>query len=330
MAEREDQPPPLPVGLSAEEADRLSERFRPSWEASGESGQAPLAPTTPAEPRKAVKQTLVGGISPVPRQPPLTAAEAVDAKRTGHSRPPQQTLVGIQPVSTPPPLSKAPTSSPVTAGGSPDGPTGIAKIYIPKDDPSGPAVMLTEEVQQAEAAANAEIEARRRGESSRHMQTVVNIKAPDLPGPEPLRPKRKSGFLQLLLGVGAGVLVVAAVFKLTTKESEPTPASANPAPAATVEQPAPTASEPASSSDGPVVTPVAPSESPRPVVLPAETARTDALDRATGAGETVSRRAPSKPAAPATKKAAPKPSKPSTASSPPASKGGVIVRDSPF
>jgi hypothetical protein len=217
----------------------------------------------------------------------------------------------------------------VTAGGSPDGPSGIAKVYKPKDE-AAPPVVLTEELQKAEAAANAEIEARRRSQSSqRHMQTVMNIKAPDFP--DSPRPKRRSGVWQLLLGVAAGVAVVAAVFKLTTKDESPAQS-----PTLTPAESAAAAPLPAAAEE-PKVTPVAPAEevSSRPVVLPAETATGDIVQPAAESRSPAPRRTSSKTAsaAPAPKKAAPKPSKPAakeTTSSPPASKGGVIVRDNPF
>ncbi|HVJ16763.1 MAG TPA: hypothetical protein VM686_15085 [Polyangiaceae bacterium] len=330
MADREDQPPDptgsTAVGLSPDEADRLSEKFHPSWEA---SSAKPVAPTaTPAEPRKAAKHTLIGGISPFDAEPPAApTAEPAKAEMTKKesARPPkQQTLIGIAPSSEPPPLpvEKARGSSPVTAGGSPDGPSGIAKLYKPKDDPAAPPVVLTEEVQKAEAATTAELEARRRSSSSRHMQTVMNIKAPDFPAPRSPS-SRKSGLWQLLVGVAAGVLVVAAVFKLTSKE----PSTLAPA---TVEQ-QPAAAEPAAATpppvapEGPTVTPVTEAGREAPVVLPAETAKGDSVEPAP-------RRTSSKAAA-APKKAAPKASKPSakeTAPSQPAGKGGVIVRDTPF
>jgi hypothetical protein len=335
MVDRKDQLPIAPAGaagsLSAEEADRLSEKFRPSWETET-SDPAPVA-----EPRKLAKQTLIGGISPFAADPPAggtSGSSPPPAKPTSDApqRPAaKQTLMGMAPVGSKPsdPAPAQPTKSQpaapavVTAGGSSDGPSGIAKPYRPKDDPSSPAVVLTEDLQRTEAAAaTAEAEARRRTQTSRHMQTVMNIRAPDFP--TALAKKKKNGLWQLGLGVLAGVVVVSAVFKLTSQEPAPAAAGIPAAEPEALSAPAPVAAT------SEAVTTAAPS------VVPAEPAANDAVESGATSGQTSAARAPArtKPAAAAkkasTKVATPVAKEPAASSPSPAKKSGVIVRDSPF
>src|SRR5688500_10212856 len=60
---------PAPETLTTEDVDRLSERFKPSWEVE-----------PPAEPvRQALKQTMVGGTAPAPPLAPVAPPAAAPA-----------------------------------------------------------------------------------------------------------------------------------------------------------------------------------------------------------------------------------------------------------
>ncbi|HEV8244614.1 MAG TPA: hypothetical protein VGP93_02470, partial [Polyangiaceae bacterium] len=337
MVDRED-PPPAPGAagaLSADEADRLSERFRPSWEAGeGNAGKPPEPPLK--------KQTLVG-LSPASHPPPASAAQDPPRPRA------KQTLIGIAPVqlpSSPPapapaaaaavePPIPTPPPPPVAAANpqgaarqtppnvvavlaSPDGPRGIAKKYRPKDDPSAPAVVLTDEVANAEARQRAQEEAERTAQhSKRRAATVMNMRVPDIPGLRPARPKR-SGTVRLLIGGAALLAVIVLVLKLATPDSpSPLPPQEKLAPVriATPEAPPPPAVD-TPRSGAPTVElssaelPVGPAPAKEAAIVPVRPSK----HASASAGQT------------ATKST----SQPQTSPPSAAKKSGVIVRDTPF
>jgi hypothetical protein len=198
-------------------------------------------------------------------------------------------------------------------------------------------------VRETEAKTTAELEAARRANSSlRRMQTVMNMKAPELPQPAP---KATSSLLQLLLGVLAGVAVVGVVVLLTANDPPEPPLDAAEGkvdPAAAQAIPV----EPEVTPVEPNVTPVEVVEpSPEPVVLPVEAMSGDSVPTPEAQAESTPERPALKASQPAPKaKQKPvKASKPVSPSSPsraptpapaPAPKStpksDVIVRDTPF
>lgn len=352
---------PSVAPLSDSEADRLSERFTASWDDEPETGEGPATvPSASAAPPAAkpmTKQTLLG-IAPIivgPSQPPpaapatapKTAAPATASQGSG-------TLV----VSAPPPVS-SPDASAVARGL-----TTPSKPYIPKDDPSTPAVVVSD----AALAAGA---AQPRSHRTRTAQTIPAQRAPsiaqvsrsradatldDTTPPARLRPSR----LPLLLGGGAAAAVVIAALALTGGEKQGANASrgqsavAEPTVAAEPAAAEPAAAEPAASRPPGTTQPEPPATVSEAVVPPptrptAEVRSEPPVEAAPGAKKAKSAKSAKRPNATATaarRAPPPKPapkvdSKPSAGTFPPAVPAaeppappspakGVIVRDTPF
>jgi len=116
---------PTPDAVTAEDADRLSERFRPSWEAEGQPAPAPpRAPPAPAP--SPMKQTLLGGggapsPGPVPRAPaaPVPQRPAAPAPAAPQAAAPQP----ARPAPAPAPTRVAPV---VNVGATSSSPAGAA------------------------------------------------------------------------------------------------------------------------------------------------------------------------------------------------------------
>src|SRR6185503_7331622 len=156
MAESDGKPASSP--LSTEEADRLSEKFKPSWEAE------PEPPTVPKvePPKNFGKQTLLGIAAPIPspppEKPPSSAPDDLDWELPTNPAPsPIEEAQAIEP----PPKSN---------------PSGIGQTYKPKDT-DAPAIVLTDEVKRAEEHARRQLEAEHR---SRSAPTVLKFKAVDV------------------------------------------------------------------------------------------------------------------------------------------------------
>jgi hypothetical protein len=163
MADRPDQRAPS-GGLSAEEADRLADQFRPSWEieddvqenapppvAAVERPSAthpqPGAPEPAAAAGRVHKGTLLG-IAPPSDPPGPTRAEparapTADAPAAVPKNPAKQTLLGLAPIA-PEPKRPEPQQPPAVEKEPPQF-SGIAKPYVPKDGPSTPAVVIAPE-----------------------------------------------------------------------------------------------------------------------------------------------------------------------------------------
>jgi hypothetical protein len=321
---------PSRAPLSESEADRLSERFTASWE----------DPDLASEP--AAVSAIVA--SPAPSAAPSTTTPLPPIK-------PQPTLLGIAPVvvgpATPPPAplpapSAPPSAIPPPPPSSPEssvarGLTTPSKRYIPKDDPSTPAVVISDAALHPPAQASPN---RARIAQTLPGQTRSSPLAAPPPAPPssasnavedtypPLRAGRSK--LPLVLG-GAALLCVAAlgVAKLgggrtsrvdsSSASPSPSPLSSSPAAREPVAAPPPTPETPAAAEPAP--TPAAPPE-PTQATVPAvpSTKAPKALKKSAA-----SLTAPRKATKPETKSD----SKPSAAE-PGASKKGVIVRETPF
>ena len=197
-------------------------------------------------------------------------------------------------------------------------PRGIVAPYQPKDDPSGPAVVLKEDVLAMEEAQAAREELRREhAASSRRAPTVMNLKPPASAYPAPdFAPKRSKRPLLLVGGIvlGLAAVVVVAVASGSKEKASPVPAAlpANPPLTATP------AAAPSPASDAP----------PPPAEVsaaPTVNQESEALPRA---ATTDSKPAAKKPPPKAPAKTGSKPVSGTTSPAP--KKGGVIVRDTPF
>lgn len=318
---------PSVAPLSESEADRLSERFTASWD---DPAPAPLSGVVPppaadaAVPVKAKPKPTLLGIAPVvvgPAPPPPAPPAPLPA-------PAPKAAVLEAPVSVPPPSS--PDSSVAR------GLTTPSKPYIPKDDPSTPAVVISEDVRKPASQPSPD---RARIAQTIPGQTRSNPVAAPLPLAPPAaaiaevddtyppmrRPRSKLPFLL----AGAAVLGVAAfaVAKLggnTAPKSLATTTSAPPVVAATT-APAVTAAEPAPQPPVAAVPEPVPVRSPEPVA--AEPAAPPPKATKNNAKKTTaSLAAPRKTSKTDTKVD----SKPSAAEPGTSKPKGVIVRETPF
>src|SRR6185369_525979 len=158
---------PSDASLSDSEADRLSERFTASWDepdAPDEPVPQPPAADAGASAPKPKLQTLLG-ISPIvvisqPPAPsqPAAAAEPAPIPTSAPSPAPATAPAAPLVSAAPPPPASSPDASSVARGL-----TTPSKPYIPKDDPSTPAVVISE-------AALAD--AQRRADRARIAQTI--------------------------------------------------------------------------------------------------------------------------------------------------------------
>jgi hypothetical protein len=194
-------------------------------------------------------------------------------------------------------------------------PRGIVAPYQPKDDPSGPAVVLKDDVLAMEEAQAATQELlREHAASSRRAPTVMNLKAPASAYPAPdFSPKRSK--TPLLLVGGGLVLALVAVLAVTLTSGSKEKSS--PVPAAL------TATPPAIASPEPAL------EAPPPLPPEAAPAEPSARESEAEPRTATDTKPPTKKAAPkAPAKTGQKPASGTTA--PPPKKSGVIVRDTPF
>jgi hypothetical protein len=201
--------------MTQEEADRLSEQFRPSWEDDPPTvpRDQPI-PTAPSEPRTkvpasgpAVTMAPVVSVTKAPAVPiatgkPSSASSAQAAAPLTVAPSQKPTLLGTAPAA---PSGSDPAGARSLEGGDleweaptnplpeastdaelqidveelpPDSkPSGIGQKYKPKDE-GAPPVMLGEEVQAAESGARARLEAEHR---ARRAPTIMGINALELP-----------------------------------------------------------------------------------------------------------------------------------------------------
>lgn len=249
--------------VSTEEAERLSERFRPSWEddpvepplssaitrplpvvavTAGTKATVPQLAPVDAPPREAPQPTLVG-ISPEP--PSRSPAEELDwevpPKETPSSAAQTQRLQAVPlPVASPAPAQDSSAAEPeisiqvdVEELPPPSKPSGIGEKYVPKEE-GAPPVVLNEDVKAAEIGAQAALEAQHR---ARRAPTILRMKAADIPVPSapvaegdedvPFAPRRSGGTGKLVvLGLVVAALAAAGVIFLRSGAQQDTaPAS---------------------------------------------------------------------------------------------------------
>ena len=348
MAESDGKPASSP--LSTEEADRLSEKFKPSWEAEPEPPTVPKAepPTVPKvePPKNFGKQTLLGIAAPIPEppkaaEPPSKAPDDLDWELPTSPAPTE-------------PVEAAPIEPPPKSN-----PSGVGQTYVPKDV-DAPAIVLKEEVKRAEERALAQLDAEHKARSA---PTVLKFKAIESPqkaaveelDPEVFRtPKRGMG---VWIGLGAGALSVAligimVVVKSTSSEEPLPPPEVKAAPPVqTPPEPpppvvtTPPAPQPEAKPGEPVVEPVqeakaaeppkaaepepAPEPESKPEPKPTAAPKTAPSPKPAATSKPVAA-APKPPPAPKPASPAPKPaSSPKPAPAPKPASGG-IVRDAPF
>jgi hypothetical protein len=381
-----DPDPPPSGPLSESEADRLSERFTASWDdpvpttvepaavptAPVPASPPPSPPPSPA-PRASVapasatkqKQTLLG-IAPIvvvgPSQPPPAAAKAVapapvpvpvpvpvaepvPVPVAAPDMPAPAPAAAAPPPPPPAPLPPPPSSSP-DASGVAQGLTTPAKPYVPKDDPSTPAVVINESALAESQRHQAEQE---RADRSRVTQPIpTHRSAPSASAaPVPLvaavasssivddtypAARRRGSKLPLILGglaLAAGGALAFAKFAGSRPSSEANPAAAAPPPA----EPSPTPPAEAAPPPEPAAaatTPAQPQAATPPPPEPVAAAPKRGKVRRPAAAP--SPRRPASVTAEAKAAAAPasEPTSPPTPQPTPKPAKGVIVRETPF
>jgi len=360
---------PSGAPLSESEADRLSERFTASWdEPEAQPARPPVAAPAPAAAPVVAKpkQTLLGiapivvGDRPLPPPPPAPpppiaapSAAPAAAPSTAPAAMAPVTAASVAPVASttptpygPPVALSTPPSSPTAS--SPDassvarGLTTPSKPYIPKDDPSTPAVVISEAL----------VAPAPRPDRARIAQTIpaqtrsapaASVAPPAaLPSSSPVAtlddtyPLVRGAKSKLPLIVGAAIAVgiaLIAVIKLSSGDEPATSAATTSSAAA-----APKAAEPVPTEAVAAAPTSAPT--PEPVAAPAEPPSTPAqLGRVepepTRKTKPVLNTKRPAPGAAAPRKPTKAESRPAPATEPapaPAAKPakGVIVRETPF
>jgi hypothetical protein len=236
MAESDGKPASSPI--STEEADRLSEKFKPSWETEPEPPTVPrveppvrIEPTISVEPPVKIEPTI-NVEPPVKIEPTVSAEPAVKIEPTidvGAPKPHlgKQTLLGVAvPLPAAPPeaatranapddldweLPTNPAPSPIQEAPPIEpppksSPSGMGEKYVPKET-GAPPIVLTDEVKQAEEHARAQLAAEHRARSA---PTLLKLKAIDVQpkvassdDDADFAPPRKS--LGVWIGLGVGV-----------------------------------------------------------------------------------------------------------------------------
>ncbi len=331
--------------LTESDADRLSERFTASWDAPPEPQvePAPVVVSVPEPVRPVVKpkHTLLGIAPIVVGEPSSGAAPVVVAVPTAATS-----------RSAPPASSAAPPSSPSSAI---QAFTTPSKPYVPKDDPSTPAVVIAESVLPPAERARALSAQTIPGQTGSTGRAYPAPFAPTTPEAsttaDTYPPARRSSKLPLVLAaVGVTALVVVAAVALSggSEEAasgrdavspsavEPVAAEA-PAPTKEASPSQPVASAPAAAVASPAPQPLVeedatlkkargkhgpgalrrPAARPQPRAVPAAPAAAPSPDPVAAAPVAVP--VPVPPPAPVP--AAPAPAKPSKS---------VIVRETPF
>jgi hypothetical protein len=274
----------------------------------------PGAAAAPISPRVAAPKSVTSPADLPP--PPPIPAELSSRQTTGASLPAPMATSASRPAaaerSLPPVTIEPPNSH------SSEPPRGIVAPYQPKDDPSGPAVVLKDDVLAMEEAQAAREEVRREhATSSRRAPTVMNLKAPASAYPAPdFAPKRSKAPLILVGGILVGLAAVAVVALVSgsKEKGSPVPATSTASPPlATTPQ-----ADPEPARDAP----------PPPPEAPAARASTPESEGLPRAAATNPKPAPKKPLPKVPAKTGSKPVSGTTSPAP--KKGGVIVRDTPF
>jgi hypothetical protein len=355
--------PPQEGALSPEEAERLSERLRPSWELDEPPVSAPAQALTAGEPQAPVFASPIVPVNASPPLPGQTIAEPTAsptysqppaalapggpnatraASRAKHAR----TVMGLAPPgsSEPPPANPAPV------------PTSAPNAYAVAVPPSRPTPAMNPRVEHAlPSVVLADQTGPELADLGAAAQPPVSVdpSASDLDDDDfPVRRSRKGPVIAALVLALAGGVGAYALLTPTKSEPPPSPDSvATPnlhatAPTATVPQAAtappavapiatpPTTPTPATPSPPPQVVapapvPVAPA--PTPVERPREVQKPSNTNSSADDGPPPSRKRESGPSQgsgaaaqrPASPKSNPKPSTPTKPS-------GGIVRDVPF
>jgi len=282
--------------MTEEEADRLSEQFRPSWEEDPPTvpRDQPI-PTPPPEPRSRPVSGPAVTTAPVVNITNATPASTSQDKPAEARAPAplvvtpsrKPTLVGTAPptpvvksspegapaedldweISTnPDPLAEAPLQIEVEELPPESKPSGIGQKYVPKEE-GAPAVVLGADVQAAETTERAKLEVEHR---ARRAPTIIRMNAFDLPkeaapAPEPdlVVPRKRSFGMIAALGVLVlgGALGVALVVGRSSS-SPPTEAPRASAPATTAAVVAPDTAAPAPPPALPAVEPTTSAPTP--------------------------------------------------------------------
>jgi hypothetical protein len=288
---------------------------------------SPFGPTVPtpeaaSDPRAANKKTLLGVAPPTPVRGP-SASQPPTVKVPSQAPPPPPPPPPIPVDQLPEPVPPATKSSPRSSR-----PSGVAKIYVPKEGADTPAVVVDEAaLRDGEAAAAAE-EARRRARSN-ETRSAKTMRARTSEFDLPLGTKKRTGLwigvtLVGLLGVAGGALLLLG----SGPESEVRPANSelsNATPPKAVEAqvpvvPPPDVAQPESATARerpPAAAAKKQAERPAPVAPPqAKASRSQPANRSNASQKRASESPRSSPAA-ESKKAEPQ-------------KKNVIVRDAPF
>lgn len=289
--------------VSTEEAERLSERFRPSWE--DDPAEPPLSaaitrplpvvavtaetkakvPPAPAPAPEPPQPTLVG-ISPEP--PPHAPGDELDWGEPPNKPSPQAEPGAPLPVAAETPSSAAqtqrlqvvpmPVSAAAAAAADPEisvqidveelppasKPSGIGEKYIPKEE-GAPPVVLNEDVEAAEIRARQALEAQHH---ARRAPTILRMKAAEVPLPAAAAPtaaEEEVPFAPRRSG-GAGKLVALSltVFALAAGAAVFVQTGMKPERGAEPAAPSPVATAPDTAAPPPPPPAVAPAPEPTP------------------------------------------------------------------
>lgn len=355
--------------VSTEEAERLSERFRPSWEddpaepplssaitrplpvvavTAGTKATVPQLPVPDTAQREPPQPTLIG-IAPEP--PPSTSAEELDweapPKETPSSAAQTQRLQAVPlPVVTPAGTPESSAAEPeisvqidIEELPPPSKPSGIGEKYVPKEE-GAPPVVLNEDVKAAEIGAQAALEAQHR---ARRAPTILRMKAADVPVPAapveeekeeevPFAPRRSGGAGKLVV-LGLVVTAVAAASVIFLRSG----ANPDAAPAPTTTTPTTVAADTAAPPP-PVAEPARPAPEPTSAAPEVPEAPAPVRSASTKEARTSAAKASTGAAKPAPASKAAPPPKTGPVAAKPAPRTGVpktggkaaIVRDAPF
>jgi len=290
-----------------------------------------MAAAAEAAARAASKKTLMGVAPPAVGRSTSRSSQPPPVKVPSHAPPPPPPpdLAETKPwskgaTSTPPRTEPAAKSSPRSSR-----PSGVAKAYVPKEDPHTPAVVVNPDaLRDGEAAAAAE-EARRRAraEAARHAKTM-RARPGELGFERELKKSRKGWVIAAGL---VGALGVGGFFALRSAD-DPGPIAEDAAlgakPETATAPPPPQIPVVPSPEALPVESPPEPTVAPEPVAaeaLRASPAREPARAEARAAKPQPAARQNATP-----KRAEAKPAQPEPKKTAEPQKKNVIVRDAPF
>jgi hypothetical protein len=287
---------------------------------------SPFGPTVPtpeavSDPRAANKKTLLGVAPPTPVRGP-SPSQPPAVKVPSHAPPP--------PPPPPPPLTadRSPEPVPAATKSSPRSsrPSGVAKIYVPKEGADTPAVVVDEAALRDGQAAAAAEEARRRARSNTS-RSAPTMRARPSEFDLPIGTKKRTGFwigaivVMLLGAVGAALFLLqprpgSEVEPASNELSTATPPAAADPQIPAVPAPEATQTKSAATPTGPPAAAETRTEPPAPVAPQAKVSRAQPANRNNPSQKRAAEAPRSTPAA-ESKKAEP-------------AKKNVIVRDAPF